>query len=262
MTAKLSDASLLGPDDPAPVELIREHSPSPLFLVCEHAGRGIPAALGDLGVADDVIDSHRGWDIGAEALALALSERLDAPLVVQRYSRLVIDCNRPPGSAQSIPEASDGETIPANIDLGRAERDARRTAIFAPFDQAVAAGLAAHPRRVTFSIHSFTPRLSKAKPAEQDRPWHAGFMARKDERTPKRLRDHITAAAPDLVLAINQPYQIEDDTDWFIPAHAERCGLAHCLIEIRNDGLDTSDGVARFSDLLAAAIASLPELQP
>ena len=261
MTPPAGEAPLLGPDDPTPVELIRADSPSPLFLVCEHAGQTVPVALGDLGVTQEVINSHRGWDIGAEALALGLSERLNAPLVMQRYSRLVIDCNRPPESPTAMPEISDGCAIPGNTGLLDRERNARRKAIFEPFDQAVAAGLSSHPRRVALSVHSFTARLSRAKHGSEARPWHAGFVARKDKRTQKHLRDHIAGAAPDLITALNQPYQIEDETDWFIPVHAERRGLAHCLIEIRNDGLKTRAGVARFADLLAAAIASLPELQ-
>ncbi len=262
MTAHAGEIPLLGPDDPHPVEQIRADSPSPLFLVCEHAGQAIPAALGDLGVTPDVIDSHRGWDIGAKALALALSEHLDAPLVMQRYSRLVIDCNRPPETPAAMPTISDGGAIPGNAGLRDQQRAARREAIFEPFNQAIAAGLSSHPRRAALSIHSFTARLGTAKPGSEDRPWHAGFVARKDQRTQKHFRDHIAAAAPDLITALNQPYQIEDETDWFIPVHAERRGIAHCLIEIRNDGLETAAGVARFAGLLAVAIASLPALQP
>ena len=257
MTASVCAPSLLSPNDPDPVEWVREDKSSPLFLVCEHAGQAIPRALGDLGVAEGAVDGHRGWDIGAEALARALSDRLDAPLVLQRYSRLVIDCNRPFESAEAMPEVSHGMPIPANHGLGEGDRQARRAAIFAPFDAAITSGFARYPRRVALSIHSFTKSLGG-----RDRPWHAGFLARKDQETPRRLCDHLAGHAPDLVLAINEPYQIDDETDWFIPAHAEPQGVAHCLIEIRNDGLVVPADIERWADRLASAITSLPELQP
>ena len=77
-------------------------------------------------------------------------------------------------------------------------------------------------RCLALAIHSFTGQLRGQSP----RPWHAGFLARKDLETSTRLQAHIAARATDLVLAINQPYQIDDETDWFIPVHAERRNLA------------------------------------
>jgi predicted N-formylglutamate amidohydrolase len=43
--------SLLGPDDPDPVGEINARSTSPFFLICDHAGNAVPAALNDLGLA-------------------------------------------------------------------------------------------------------------------------------------------------------------------------------------------------------------------
>ena len=253
------EQAFLGPDDPDPVIWVNEDSASPLLLVSEHAGNAMPGALGNLGLTADVIDSHRGIDIGASSLARALSDRLDAPLIMQRYSRLVIDCNRPPDGAHAVPEVSDGAVIPGNRGLSRKEQKIRADAIFWPFNAAITAGFARHPRRLALSVHSFTRQLDGKPP----RPWHAGFLARKkDEVTPKRLLDHIERDDPSLVLAINDPFQIEDETDWFIPAHAERLGLAHALIEIRNDGLLKSADIERWADLLSSAISSLPEFRP
>lgn len=89
----------LTPSDPAPVEWVRPNSASPVLLLCEHAGQAISEDLDGLGLPEGAIDLHIGWEIGAERLARSLAEKLDAPLILQRYSRLVIDCNRPTGSA-------------------------------------------------------------------------------------------------------------------------------------------------------------------
>lgn len=246
--------TLLGPNDLAPVEIVNADSTSPIVLLCEHAGRAISQALGNLGVSEDVIQSHRGWDIGAEKVARQIADLLQAPLVIQRYSRLVLDCNRPPDSPLAIPHVSDQIEISGNASLNAAERTMRVHEIFQPMDAALNKLFVHHPRRAAFSIHSFTSHMNGF-----DRPWHAGFLARTKTDTAAAMMDHIAAIRSDLTLAMNEPYQIENDSDWFIPAHAEAIGLAHCLIEIRNDQLLDADGVVAWADLLAGAIAATLE---
>jgi predicted N-formylglutamate amidohydrolase len=241
--------TLLGPKDPKPIEIVRADSASDILLLCEHAGNAIPGALGDLGVSREVIESHRGWDIGAQSVARALAERLGAPLVIQNYSRLVLDCNRPPESDLAIPAISDQVAVLGNAGLSAEARAMRVDEIFRPMDTALEQLFDCHPRRAAFSIHSFTASLNGT-----DRPWHAGFLSRARAGVAAELKDHIAQARPEMRLAVNEPYQIETEGDWFIPAHAERRNLAHCLIEIRNDQLATQAGIDLWADLLAEAI--------
>lgn len=248
---------LLGPADPTPVEVLNPESRSQILLVCEHAGRAVPAALNGLGVTEEVLASHRGWDIGAADVARRLADALGAPLILQRYSRLVIDANRPPGSPTSIPEVSHGASVPANRGLTDAERETRVAQILRPMDTAIAEAFARHPRRAAISIHSFTPHLNG-----QDRPWQAGFLSRRDLPTAEHLMASLHRADPSLILAVNEPYRIEDDGDWFIPHHAEPRGVPHCLIEIRNDEIADDAGVAHWADRLAAALADRLEALP
>ena len=246
-------SNLLAPSEPPPVDCVTFDNPGPVLLLCEHAGRRVPAALNNLGLSDEVLVSHRAWDIGAEDVARGLSAKLRAPLILQRYSRLVIDANRPPGGTGSIPEISDRVEIPGNIGLFASERDARIAQIFAPMEAAIDAAFTP-ATRACFSIHSFTPRMDGT-----DRPWHAGFLTRASTATGEFLMDALLRRRPDLLLALNQPYQIEDDTDWFIPRHAEARGLPHCLIEIRNDLIDNPNGAAQWAELLASAIGDFME---
>ncbi len=246
--------SLIGPADPAPIEILHGESASDLVLVCEHAGRAVPKALGNLGVGEDVLNSHRGWDIGAEDVARRLSDQLQAPLVIQRYSRLVIDCNRPPGSPFSVPPVSDCQVIPGNRNASSAELAARVDEIFRPIDSAVAEVFRRRKRSATFSVHSFTPQMDG-----EERPWHAGFLTRKSVQTAEVLMRSIARRRPSLVLALNQPYQIDTETDWFIPRFAEVLDLPHCLIEIRNDQIDHPEGARLWAELLAEAIREFLE---
>ena len=238
--------------DPDPVEVVNASSQVPLLLLCEHAGCAIPKSLKNLGLDKATLSSHRGYDIGAETLARKLAQSINAPLILQRYSRLVIDPNRPPGSSESIPEISDGIEISANKNLDFNEKEARRRAIFDPMDQAIKATFDSSERKAAFSIHSYTPVL-----AGHEREWNAGFLSRKSLSTAKSLIKSVAQMRPDLNLEINQPYQIDDETDWFIPQHAETRQLPHCLIEIRNDQISDETGVSEWVKLLAEALNDL-----
>ena len=85
-----SETALLSPGDPPPVDIINRDVHAPLFFLCEHAGQAIPKALKNLGLSQDHINQHIGWDIGAESLARHIANVLGSPLIIQRYSRLVI----------------------------------------------------------------------------------------------------------------------------------------------------------------------------
>jgi predicted N-formylglutamate amidohydrolase len=98
---------LLAQDEPAPVTVYNERASSPFLLVADHAGNVMPRSLGRLGLPAAECERHIALDIGIARLGRLLAEALDATLIQQNYSRLVIDCNRPPGSPASIPELSE-----------------------------------------------------------------------------------------------------------------------------------------------------------
>jgi predicted N-formylglutamate amidohydrolase len=243
--------------DPAPVERVVATARPGLLFVCEHAGRHIPRALNGLGVEPGEMDRHIAYAIGAEAVARRLAEALGAGLILQRYSRLVIDCNRPPKSRQSIPEVSDGTRVPANADLSAEARAMRIAEIFDPFAEACRQALADPRIRATYSIHSFTPELGGVA-----RPWHIGFCARRRDSGASALAGLFRAAHPDLKVGENEPYRIDDDTDWFIPQVAEPRGVPHALIEIRNDQIADAAGQALWAGRLCALFQTIPETAP
>src|SRR5664279_464369 len=119
MTAQT--VALLAPDEPAAVVELRAGGLSPFLLVCDHAGRRIPRKLHDLGLTKTDLARHIAWDIGIEGVGRKLSDRLDACLIMQPYSRLVIDCNRPPGGATSIATLSEATPIAGNANLSAHE---------------------------------------------------------------------------------------------------------------------------------------------
>ncbi len=250
--AKTSE-TLLGRSDPDPVEIVNRAGRANFLLVCEHAGRLIPRALGDLGLPAPEMSRHIASDIGAEGLSRKLSARLDAPLLMQRYSRLVIDCNRPLGASDCIPEVSDGTAVPANFGLSQAERLRRYGEIHRPFHDAIGAMLDARQRlgrrTILVAVHSFTPRL-----AGIDRPWLLGLLHNRDSRFARRMMDAVVRNNPQVVADHNQPYTVDDLSDFTIPVHGERRKLPHVLIEVRNDMISDEPGQERWAHLLAEAL--------
>src|SRR6478735_7724339 len=130
---------LLGSEDVPPVREYNEAGSSPFLLTCDHYGRLIPRALGDLGLPASELTRHIAWDIGIAGVAEVLSRHLDAHLIVQRYSRLVIDCNRPPHVASSIPLISEATTVPGNEGITREQAGLRRAEIFEPYHNRIEA---------------------------------------------------------------------------------------------------------------------------
>ena len=244
--------SLLAADEPAPVTVYNAGGRSPFLLVGDHAGNSMPRALGRLGVAAADCERHIAWDIGIAGLGRLLADALEATLIEQNYSRLVIDCNRPPGSAASIPEVSELTPIPGNVGLSEAEKAARADAIFRPYHERIAAELdrrrqAGRPAAL-IALHSFTPVFKGAA-----RPWDAAVLYNRDPRLARRVLALLGHEAG-LTVGDNEPYFVSDTTDYTIPVHGERRGLPHVLIEVRQDLVTDENGQRAWALILARAL--------
>lgn len=240
---------LLGQGDIPPVHEVNSGGRSPFLLTADHYGRLLPRALGDLGVSESELVRHIAWDIGIAGVAERLAKLLDAHLIAQRYSRLVIDCNRPPGAASSIPVISEATVIPGNEGISDAARDARRHEIFDPYHARIKAAIDArvHAKRPTVlvALHSFTPVYAGVA-----RPWHIGTLYHRDTVLPRLLLQHLRAEG-DLVVGDNEPYAVSDVTDYGIPVHGEARGLINTGIEVRQDLITDQSGQQQWAERLA-----------
>lgn len=240
---------LLGAADVPPVLEENAAGRAPFLLTCDHYGRLVPHALGDLGLAAGEMERHIAWDVGIAGVAEQLSKALDAHLVAQRYSRLVIDCNRPPEAPSSIPLISDATMIPGNDGLTREAAEQRRKLIFEPYHRRISeiidARLEEGMPTVLVSLHSFTPIYAGIA-----RPWHIGTLYQRDTRLPPLLLKWLRAES-DLVVGDNEPYAVSDATDYTIPVHGEARGLINTGIEIRQDLIADGSGQTQWAERLA-----------
>ena len=251
--------TLLAPHEPPPVLVERADGKSAFFITCDHASKRIPASLGSLGVSAIERARHIGWDIGALGVSRALSAYFDACLVATQYSRLVIDCNRNPARADAIPTQSELTPVPGNLNLSEAARALRCRALWEPYHQTITALLDARqavPRSTIYvAVHSFTPRYK-----EESRPWQVALLSNRDRRLADILLREL-GKDPALCVGDNIPYRLSDDTDYGVPVHAERRGLPHVLLELRQDEIESATGqrawAARLRGLLTVAAAEL-----
>lgn len=240
---------LLTAGEPPALTVEQADGSSDFLLTCDHASRRIPAALGTLGLSETELSTHVAWDIGAANVARRLAELLNATLVLQNYSRVVIDCNRPCSSPASIPVQSERVRISGNENLRPVEVAARRAEIFAPYhdglrnilDQRASAGR----KTLLVAVHSFTPTYHGVV-----RPWHVGIMHRRDEHLAPTLFKLLCQNAG-LRVGDNEPYAITDDSDYSLPVHGEGRGLPHVGIEIRQDLVGDEAGQNSWADRLA-----------
>lgn len=241
-------------DDEAAFERLPGDVGTGWLLLCDHASNRIPAELGDLGMKAEELDRHIAYDIGAAAVTRRLAARLDAPAVLSRFSRLVIDPNRGPDDPTLIMRLSDGAVVPGNARIGQTEIARRVQRYYAPYDQAIsdaiAAALAEGTPPAIVSIHSFTPTWRGIA-----RPWHAGILWDRDPRLAPPLIEALSADST-LTVGDNEPYsgQLHGDT---MHRHGTKRGFAHALIEIRQDLIADTSGAEAWADRLAGILDSL-----
>jgi predicted N-formylglutamate amidohydrolase len=235
----------------APFRRIDGDFRSGVLLLCDHAENTIPPAYGTLGLTPEDLGRHIAYDIGAAGVTEHLARALRAPALLTQYSRLLIDPNRGRDDPTLIMQLSDGRVVPGNAVLDDVEIEARIERYYAPYhravDAAIDAAIAANKPPVVIAIHSFT-QAWKSVP----RPWHVGVLWDKDPRLACALLREL-AAIPGITVGDNVPYsgQLKGDT---LYQHGTLRGLAHALIEVRQDLILGPEGQEEWGERLALVV--------
>jgi predicted N-formylglutamate amidohydrolase len=255
MTDSPDHAPLLSPDETPAFTVLNGDSTRPVLFLCDHASNAVPRGLARLGLTDGPLRDHIAWDIGAATITSLLADRFGACAVLANYSRLVVDCNRPPGDPSAIPPVSDGVAVPGNLDLDEDEANRRTEALFWPYHHEISARLAhlwrQGPPPVVICIHSCAPVMDGFA-----RPWQIGLMYNHDARVAKAMLSALSRLRPTAVLGDNQPYSGKD-IGLTINTHAEPAGLPNLGVEFRQDLVATPEGVADWGGLFGDALAEV-----
>lgn len=231
-----------------PFEIIGADRDSPWLITCDHASNRVPEEIGcgSLGLPDSEMGRHIAYDIGAAGVTRHLADLLDAPAILSRFSRLVIDPNRGEDDPTLIMKLYDGTIIPGNRHVDEDERERRLNAYYRPYHDAYAELAARRNNRIIVAVHSFTPRLNGRSP----RPWHVGILrADWDQRLSEPLLD-ILRAEDDLCVGENQPYAGHLPGD-AVDRHALGVGRPNALLELRHDLITDPVGQNAWAERLA-----------
>jgi predicted N-formylglutamate amidohydrolase len=251
-------SELLSADEPAACLEENSAARSNFVIVVDHAGARIPRRLGSLGLLDAELTRHIAWDIGALEVARRLAHTLDAILLAQNYSRLVIDCNRDPEVASSIPVMSESSEIPGNLHLSAADAAIRRREIFDPYHerirQVLDQRLEAGRETLLIAQHTMTDIYKTSR-----REMHAAVLYNRDRRFAGLMLEQLRQEKG-LIVADNEPYFVSDATDYTIPHHGERRSLPHVEIEIRQDLVSDAAGQSQWAARIARALTAAEEL--
>jgi predicted N-formylglutamate amidohydrolase len=241
-----------------PVEIISGGMECGILLIADHAMRHLPAEYGRLGLAESEFERHIAYDIGAEGLTRGLAKALNCPAVMARFSRLLIDPNRGEDDPTLIRQLYDGAVIPGNYPLTDAERLRRFKDFYRPFRQSVRLTteemqVMSGAPPVVISVHSFTPSMGG-----KSRSWHVGILWDKDPRAAAPLIDMLRAE-PGMIVGDNEPYDgaLHGDT---LHEICTAQGIAHLLIEVRQDLISSDEGVEEWAHRLAPMLTNLNEL--
>jgi predicted N-formylglutamate amidohydrolase len=250
--------ALLGEDEPQPFQVMTGgDGSSPFVIICDHGGRVIPRALGSLGLSPVDLESHIAWDIGAAAVARRLGGLLNASVIWQPYSRLVIDCNRPLDASDSIVTQSEWTAIPGNRELGPEDAGARAREIFSPYHEQIRAELDRREHRkrssILVALHSFTP-VFRGVP----RPWHVGVLFNRDPRLADLLLRGLRSEVS-LTVGCNEPYAASDLTDYSLVQHGERRGIPCVELELRQDLIADGPGQTAWAERLGRLLPAAAE---
>ena len=239
-----------------PCRSIEGDSSTGLLILCDHAENTLPEAYGTLGLKPQDLHRHIAYDLGAAEVALRLAEALGAPAVLSSFSRLLIDPNRGLDDPTLIMQISDGLIVPGNVGLDAAELETRIERFYRPYHQAIEraieAGMASGRPPVLVSVHSFT-QAWKGMP----RPWAAGVLWDRDPRLALPLLVALRGI-PEVEVGDNVPYsgQLKGDT---LYRHGTMRGIAHALVEIRQDLILGLEGQAEWANYIADALRTVME---
>ena len=242
-------------------ELIPGRTDAGLVLLCDHATNAIPEGYGTLGLPEGELKRHIAYDIGAASVTRQLAGMLEVPAILTRFSRLLIDPNRGLDDPTLVMRISDGAVIPGNRHLDAEERARRVRLYYEPYhariDKLIESCVGAGVPPVLLSIHSFTDCWKGIA-----RPWHAAVLWDRDYRFSVPLLEALRTDHGILV-GENEPYdgKLAGDSMW---RHGTRRGLAHAILEIRQDLIGGPEGQKAWAERVAAAVRDIfakPELR-
>jgi predicted N-formylglutamate amidohydrolase len=222
-----------------------------IVMTCEHASERVPEAFArDVGFTWPQADAwlrgtHWAYDLGAEAIALEHAAAVGARLVCARFSRLLVDPNRPITSDTLFRAVAEGRAITMNRGLSQRAKDARIGLLYEPFHAAVDRAVSQSSRaEVVFAVHTFTNEYEG-----QRRSLEVGILFDREEELGARVIAGLRTAGFDV--AANEPWSGKAGLIHVASHHGDRYGKRALELEVRQDLAESPAFRARLVPVLA-----------
>ncbi len=243
-------------------KIVNNSSNRPLLLICDHASNYIPPTHQKLGLTANQLKEHIAWDIGAAEITLQISKILNSVAILSGISRLIVDANRDPSDQNAIPEISDDIAITGNKDLTKIKREDRLKNYFWPYHNAIKKQIDYFEEKsdppnnvpIIFSVHTFTQVMGSVD--AKKRPWEVGVLWNRDPRVADILIRELTKHKDNLIVGNNQPYSGKKFY-YTLDYHAGSRGIPHCAIEIRQDLVNTPEGINYWATLISKILNNI-----
>jgi predicted N-formylglutamate amidohydrolase len=178
-----------------------------IIVTCEHAGKYIPNAYSHLfEEKEELLNSHRGWDIGALEIGKYAARMLQAPFFFQKVSRLLIETNRSLNNSELFSEYTPSLSMDEKQHLINTYYQPYRNEVEKEITLAIEKKMSV----VHISVHSFTPVLNGI-----ERSVDLGILFDEQRENEQQFsvdwKDRLATELPELLVMLNVPYNGADD---------------------------------------------------
>ncbi|STX27798.1 N-formylglutamate amidohydrolase [Legionella beliardensis] len=228
-----------------------------VILSCEHAVNTIPPAYNHyFAHHEPLLNSHRGFDIGALDIASYLSNALHSPLICATVSRLLIDCNRSLKHKTCFSEISKACSLEEKNQLIQSYYLPFRQAI----EQLIQTSIAKGYQVWHLSIHSFTPILNGIS-----RNTDIGFLYDPKRAAEQRIARHwqylLKQHDDQLQVRLNYPYR--GISDGFTTSLRKKYAAEDYVgleLECKQSLTEQASALAQLNSALVATLLLLEQL--
>lgn len=243
--------TLNGDEAVDPAEAVREIAPwarhDPWCVItCEHATNRMPPGWQWPEEDRWLVDTHWASDLHIEAFVEGLARRLRVPAVLSRFTRLLVDPNRPMDADTLFREVAEGRPVVLNQDLTEDEKARRIRHLYDPYHHAADRLVWRSPGASVLGVHSFTDTYEGT-----EREVEIGVLFDEDEALATAFAEHVRGHG--FEVRLNEPYSGKQGLIFGPRRHARNHGRACIELELRQDRLEDPVTSSRLVEIIAGA---------
>jgi len=231
-------------------KILNHNSRQPIFISCEHASGTIPKKMGFFGVSKSELPEISNYiDFGADVLSRMLARAFSARCIIPKYSRMVINLNKPIGHPKLINDNCFGRRIPGNENISKEGMSERVRKYYLPYHKRIRKEIellrGRHRKVFYICVHTFFNKPGKKWAMD------IGILYRykKDSsfcRNIKKLLEEKT----NFTVKYNQPYSAHKTAGYTMNTYGKDRNIRCVEFEINDKHMKGSKSIEKIGRLL------------